>query len=100
MTEDGPALPRIPTGKIRFRAGPPVFVRVPALDDGWLLLGAAERLPIGEVAIVPRWNTKDFVFVRVRHYVAERVVKHRPDSRYGHGETRYVLATFEPYRIG
>lgn len=99
MTSDGPALPLIPTGKFRLQAGPPTFVRVPALDDGWLLLGRAEVLPIGEMVLVRRFQYPDSVFVRVRHYLAERVVEHRADSRYGNGVTRYVLASFVSGRL-
>lgn len=84
------SLPRIPRDQWRLREGPPQFVR---WSDAWCLLGTDTDLEPGRALTVARRGGQA-VRVVVGEILAERVVRHQEDSRYGTGQRRYVVAAF------
>lgn len=89
-------LPNLPTNVTRLREDmEPQFARVPSVGPDWYIVGPAAKLEPGKRVLVPRYSKHDEVAVDVGAVVAEHVVHHLPDSRYGTGDVRYVLVEFE-----
>ena len=74
----------------------PGFVRVPDIGPGWFVLGPDWKVIPGRECLVRRRSDNTMVRVQLGDLAAERVVSHRPGSRYGVGEKRYVLVKVEP----
>lgn len=87
-------LPNLPTSITRLHEDMrPEFMRTESFGPGWFVIGPASLVIPGEWCRVFQRSTRKHVVVRISKLVAERVVHHRPDSRYGTGEVRYVLAS-------
>lgn len=87
-------LPNLPTSIARLRENmDPQFARAPEFGPGWFVIGPAAQVVPGKLVQVYRWATHEYSQVLIDELVAEHTVKHRPDSRYGTGEVRYVLAS-------
>jgi hypothetical protein len=87
-------LPNLPTRIARLRKDmDPQFARAPEFGPDWFVIGPASKVVPGTRVEVPRVSKHDVAVVEVAEVVAEHVVKHRPESRYGTGDVRYVLAS-------
>jgi hypothetical protein len=76
---------RIPEG-VALKPHEVRFVRWPAPDGEWHLVGPAEFLQVGSVVEIERFSQRDLALAGVGAVVAERVIAHRES-----GPTRYVV---------
>ena len=73
------------------------FVHVTEFGEDWFVIGP-ERVAVPNAPCrVYKWTTAQFVNVTLGRLIAARVVHHQPDSLYGRGAVRYVLAEIEKY---
>lgn len=81
---------KIPSGVFRLRDDGVEFVHFQEVP-GWCLLGTDDVLVPG-ARVTVRGRRGELSEVEVGEIIAERVVRRRPDSRYGTGTKRYVVA--------